>query len=884
MRQPGWRESLIRRPRVESVEERFLMTAQPLTDVAIQHEAQLEPETTPAIEPLGAYDFTGLSAARQAYGFTGSGQTVVVIDSGIAYDHPALGKGFGAGFRVVGGWDFAENDANPYDDGPAGSHGTHVAGIIGSSDKATPGLAPGVDLIALRVFDDQGSGGFSSVQYALDWVHAHRNDFRNPITTVNLSIGSAWNSTTVPGWATLEASFKRLKDDGIFIAVAAGNAFTSYNAAGLSYPAASSYVVPVSSVDADGNLSSFSQRQERAIAAPGRGIRSTVPDYVGNLNGKADDFASYSGTSMAAPFVAGASVLLRQALQFVGTTKITEDTIYALMKNTADTIFDPVTKQAYSRLNLGRALDAIMPADDYGSTVATAYRLPTGTTSTKGVISRLDDHDYFTFTAAQSGVARLWANATGELRTSWELVEGSGTITGAGNNLLSVNVIAGQTYTIGLGTSQGLGYYTITAQIDPATVDLGVVDFKQLSGQNLATGERWFSVTASRTGIFTAEALFVQAGGNIDLELYDAAKNLLAKSTQAGGYERIDLHANAGDVFYVRAVGANSKVDFRFTNLVSQVGSTVSVGGTAGNDTFEWVGGTTHQLTVNGVGYSFASSAVKTIKIAADAGVDSVTLTGTAGADSVVLRPGSAELTGVNYKVLVSGTENIVVRSGGGNDRVLFYDSAGNDTLTAYPTVATLSGAGFANTAQDFRRVEVRGTQGRDIALLYDSAGDDVFQASPTSSTLYGKNYRNIVLNFDWVEAHTSSGFDSAVLSDSAGDDIFAADALLAMLYGPGYHLQGEGFDRVVAKASAGGNDQARLSDSNGNDTLAISGRKATMTGAGYSNQIEGFDSVQAKFSTGVNVLDRKALDYMFTVLGAWIAPEPLKLKATPRI
>ncbi len=67
---------------------------------------------------------------RQTQGLDGSGQTVAVIDSGIAWDHLALGGGFGPGYRVVGGWDFAEDDADPYDDGPAGYHGSHVAGLL----------------------------------------------------------------------------------------------------------------------------------------------------------------------------------------------------------------------------------------------------------------------------------------------------------------------------------------------------------------------------------------------------------------------------------------------------------------------------------------------------------------------------------------------------------------------------------------------------------------------------------------------------------------------------------------------------------------------------------------------------------------------------------
>src|SRR5438034_1247843 len=83
----------------------------------------------------------------------------------------------------------------------------------------------------------EGHGYFTWVDQALQWVHQHRNDYEFPITTVNMSLGTEWNANTLPQWATLENDLKQLADDEIFISVAAGNSFQTYNAAGLSYPA-----------------------------------------------------------------------------------------------------------------------------------------------------------------------------------------------------------------------------------------------------------------------------------------------------------------------------------------------------------------------------------------------------------------------------------------------------------------------------------------------------------------------------------------------------------------------------------------------------------------------------------------------------------------------
>jgi subtilisin family serine protease len=97
-------------------------------------------------------------------GSRGSGVTVAIIDTGINYMHDALGKGFGPGFKVKGGWDFVNNDADPLDDN---GHGTHVSGIVAGQSDVITGVAPDASLVAYKVLGSTGSGSESNVNAAI---------------------------------------------------------------------------------------------------------------------------------------------------------------------------------------------------------------------------------------------------------------------------------------------------------------------------------------------------------------------------------------------------------------------------------------------------------------------------------------------------------------------------------------------------------------------------------------------------------------------------------------------------------------------------------------------------------------------------------------------
>ena len=877
------RQKLVRRTQLECLEDRVVMTADPwaaLASGSLVHHVQPSPDfqlgdTALNEDPFfsgelgqhlaSAHGQTGLFDVRNDYGFIGTGQTVAIIDSGIAYDHAALGGGLGANYRVVGGWDFTEeNDADPYDDGPAGSHGTHVAGIVGASGGVNEGVAPGVDLVGLRVFNDAGSGFFSWVETALDWIHDEHvkwtnnapGALENPITTVNLSLGVEANLVTPPTWAMLEDEFAQLKADGIVVTVSAGNSFTNYNTPGLSYPAVSPHVVPVMSVDDNGQLSYFSQRHTTAIAAPGRQITSTVPDYDGNNNGNTDDYGSKSGTSMAAPYLAGAGVLVREAMEFVGQSNINQDSIYAHLRNTADDVFDSATNAWYKRLNMSAAIDALMPADDYGSTVATAANLGTisNTASVSGLVGQLSDTDFFSFTAGVTGTFTVTATGTHQFGASWQLDGGGGTVSGTNGEVFSFDVAAGQTYAFGLSTDDGIGYYDLDMLAESSLnyTDWGLVTFLE-SNDQANSGEQWYRIQASQTGTLTVEAIFNQANGNLNVELYDQGLQLLATAQTQSDGKRLDAGVGASAELFLRVDGNNNNIDFRVNNLLSQTGNAVNVSGTSGADTYSFSAGSFHQLVVNGTTYSFNSSAVSEVNFSGGGALDTVTLTGDAGNDTATLRVSQAQLAGNGYTANATGIETVAVFGGGGTNIAHLYDSSGSDTYTAQRQHQQMIGSGFNHVVQGFRNSFGYSTAGSDVANMYDGTGDDHYASWHNQVAMTASDFYNYAWNFDTTHGFATTGNDTAVIIDSAGDDQYSAWHDRVSIEGNGFHNEANNFDRTFAHSN-GGQDTAHAYDSSGDDQYVAWTDLVVMSGNGYYNWLKSFETTTGHGSTGDDV------------------------------
>jgi len=229
-------------------------------------------------------------------GITGQDVKVAILDSGIDYTHPDLASVY------AGGYDFVNGDTDPMDDH---GHGTHVAGTIAAASDGSGiiGVAPGVEVYALKVLDENGNGYYSNIIMALEWATGGSTlpgSIKVDITN------NSYGSSIDPGIFVELAFWLTYYQDGVLNVAAAGN---SGNPAGIGdnviYPAAYDSVVAVAATDQNNNRASFSSTGPAVeLAAPGKGIYSTYPG---------GGYAIGDGTSMASPHVAGAAALVMES-------------------------------------------------------------------------------------------------------------------------------------------------------------------------------------------------------------------------------------------------------------------------------------------------------------------------------------------------------------------------------------------------------------------------------------------------------------------------------------------------------------------------------------------------------------------------------------------
>ena len=328
--------------------------------VEISEDRLLAPSLDESVPLIGA-------SAAQSSGFDGAGWTVAILDTGVLSTHPTLGGAvveeacYSARRDCPAG---GKSETGPGSGAPcnyaAGCfHGTHVAGIAAGGDPAVTGVAPGASLIAIQIFSKQTGPACaeanedpctlsftSDMIKGLERVYALRNSYA--IAAVNLSLGSGEYSSQAAcdaGNGATKAAIDNLRAAGIATVAAAGNdRFTD----ALAAPACISSAVSVGATTATDLVLAISNSASfLSLVAPGNAINSAT------LN---NGYISKTGTSMAAPHVAGSWAVLKQAAPMT-----TVDEVLASLQATGVPVFDWSSQLWTPRIQTMDALVALVP-------------------------------------------------------------------------------------------------------------------------------------------------------------------------------------------------------------------------------------------------------------------------------------------------------------------------------------------------------------------------------------------------------------------------------------------------------------------------------------------------------------------------------------------
>lgn len=295
-------------------------------------------------------------------GFTGRNVVVANLDTGVDIGHEALGSKWRGGSNSW--FDPYNGTTVPYD---LSGHGTATMGLMvgGNTGDAPVGVAPDAQWIAAKIFDDADPPHttLSIIHQAFQWL---LDPDQNPDTDDSPAVvNNSWDLDN-PGLydAEFAADIQNLTDAGINVVCVSGNVLLPQPAGTSTSPGNNPGAFPVGATGKDDQVAPFSARGPSAydgsfypaLVAPGMAVRST--DLY-------NTYVSFSGTSFAAPHVAGAMALLRSALPGAGAHDIE-----TALKEAVVTAAGPDNSSGYGRLDVAKAYSYLaLPGDVTGDGV-----------------------------------------------------------------------------------------------------------------------------------------------------------------------------------------------------------------------------------------------------------------------------------------------------------------------------------------------------------------------------------------------------------------------------------------------------------------------------------------------------------------------------------
>jgi len=303
---------------------------------------------------------------------------IAVVDSGVDYTHPDLNDNILRSGGAVIGYDFVNNDSDPMDDY---GHGTHCAGIIAAETDNSLGIAgicTDCKILPVKFLNNRGSGWNSDAVLALQYAVDHGADV----------ISNSWGGPAMS--YAMQDVINEAYDQNIVVIAAAGNSSSS----AFMYPASLDHVISVSATDHTDTFASYSNFGIRIdISAPGTNILSTLLPgaYLSstcndaNFGSASDGYALCSGTSMAAPQVAGIAALIK-AQNSNMTSPVLYERLYASVDDLGSAGWDQY--YGYGRVNAGYAFDSSYnPSYQYARiTYPDNYQIFGGEIAIRGVV------------------------------------------------------------------------------------------------------------------------------------------------------------------------------------------------------------------------------------------------------------------------------------------------------------------------------------------------------------------------------------------------------------------------------------------------------------------------------------------------------------------
>ncbi len=416
--------------------------------------------------------------------------------------------------------------------------------------------------------------------------------------------------------------------------------------------------------------------------------------------------------------------------------------------------------------------------------------------------------------------------------------------------------------------------------------DLGVIDFRELNGQDLSGGVRGYSFQAMRSGLLTAEISASTTDALLELALFNAdrVETPLIRSSSNASPVRVEWTVREGEQYTLLASGSAAAAKLRIANLIQHDGSQITIHGTDQDDVYRfWAPGWRivvndlaydfngpefHKFVIDGAagtdvlvmfdspaddtmrsasglvslagpGYQAEAVGFETTMVRADfGGKDVAQLDITRDTEAFIGTPGSSQLTGHAYLLLAERFEAVhAYRRPGGSGAPLLVGSDKNDKWKSYETHTLLRAvdSSYLVRTKFFDKVFVDGGPGgTDTAIFYDTSDDETFHFDGrdlTSRIIGGGRGEHVATGFRHVVVYGGEGHDTAYLTGSAGEqnDVFYLKSHKSGLVAERIDVTVRGFDTVHAEADQQGLDIARIYDTSGNDHLEVAGNTARL-------------------------------------------------------